>query len=39
MVMLLINDVDDDDDTQQSEQLTLGGEDYSSDYLDYLLAY
>ena len=30
---------DDDDDTQQSELLTLGGEDYSSDYLDYLLAY
>lgn len=24
---------------QQSEQLTLGGEDYTGDYLDYLLAY
>ena len=32
------NDIDDDY-THQSEQLTLGGEDYSGDYLDYLLNY
>ena len=34
-----LDDDHDDDDTQQAEQLTLGGEDYSSDYLDYLLGY
>ena len=34
-----LGDDDSDDDTQQSEQLTLEGEDYSGDYLDYLLAY